>query len=107
MANKDNGCVFVGTVKELSGHEYGKRVYSAEGVSPTVVCGGGGYQDIKIIEYIPEDDCFLVKENTKQGYAIAKEGDFISTEYPNSKQRRGRVQKQISATLMTNGGGGA
>lgn len=107
MANKDNGCVFVGTVKELSGHEYGKRVYSAEGVSPTVVCGGGGYQDIKIIEYIPEDDCFLVKENTKQGYAIAKEGDFISTEYPNSKTRRGRVQKQVSTTITTSGGGGA
>lgn len=50
MPNKDTSCIFVGLIKELSGHEYGKRVYSKNGVSPTVVCGGGGYQDLKILE---------------------------------------------------------
>lgn len=106
MQNNTASCIMVGLIKEINGHDILRRVYSAEGVSPTVVCGGGGNQDIKIIEYIPEDDSFKVKEATKQGYAIAKEGDFISTEHPNSKSRRGRVQKQISATLMTSGGGG-
>lgn len=98
-------CIFVGLVKELSGHEYGRRVYSTEGVSPTVVCGMGGYQDIKIIEY-EDDDCLKVKANTKKGYIEAKDGDFLSTIQPNSTTRRGRVQSQVSATLMTGGAGG-
>jgi len=37
-----------------------------------------------------------VKEATKQGYAIAREGDSINLSMPDSKTRRGRV-----------GGGGA
>jgi len=33
----------------------------------------------------------IVPEATKQGYAIAKEGDSINLSQPNSKTRRGRV----------------
>ena len=46
----ENKCIMIGHVKELSGHEYGTRVYSTEAAAPCVVCGGGGYQDIKILE---------------------------------------------------------
>lgn len=42
-----------------------------------------------------------VKEATKQGYAEAEEGDSINLGFPNSKTRRGRVQKQIAGTLTT------
>lgn len=45
----ESGCILIGRINELSGHEYGKRVYSVDGISPAVVCGGGGYQDIKIV----------------------------------------------------------
>jgi len=41
----------------------------------------------------------MVKEATKQGYAIATEGDSINLEQPNSKTRRGRVGKGIANTL--------
>lgn len=44
----------------------------------------------------------VVKEATKKGYTIAKEGDCISLERPDSKTRRGRVGKQIAQTLLTN-----
>lgn len=44
---------------------------------------------------------FLVREATKQGYAIAEEGDSINLEQPNSKTRRGRVGKQVAQTLTT------
>lgn len=47
-----------------------------------------------------------VKANTKKGYIEAKNGDFLSTIQPNSTTRRGRVQSQVSATLMTGGAGG-
>ena len=44
-------------------------------------------------------DYIKVREATKQGYAIAREGDSINLEQPNSKTRRGRVGKQIANTL--------
>ncbi len=43
----------------------------------------------------------LVKEATKKGYAIAKEGDSINLEQPNSKTRRGRVGKGVAQTITT------
>ena len=43
----------------------------------------------------------LVKEATKQGYAIANIGDSINLSHPNSKTRRGRVGKNIDNTLLT------
>jgi DNA (cytosine-5)-methyltransferase 1 len=48
-----------------------------------------------------KDNLILVKEATKQGYAIAKEGDSINLSNPNSETRRGRVGNQIGNTLDT------
>ena len=53
-------------------------------------------------EFIEIHSAFVtVREATKQGYAIAQEGDTINMEQPNSKTRRGRVGKQIAQTLTT------
>ena len=41
----------------------------------------------------------MIREATKQGYAIAEEGDSINLEQPNSKTRRGRVGKGVANTL--------
>lgn len=45
----------------------------------------------------------LIKNATKKGYLEAVEGDGIDLSYPESKTRRGRVQKQCSPTLLTAG----
>ena len=67
------------------------RIYSSEGIGPTLnTCGGGGLEP-KIV----------VREATKKGYAEAHEGDSINFEQPNSKTRRGRVGKQQANTLTT------
>jgi len=42
-----------------------------------------------------------IPEATKQGYAIAKEGDSINLSVPNSKTRRGRVGGGVAQTLDT------
>lgn len=42
-----------------------------------------------------------VIEATKQGYAIAEEGDSINIQFPNSTTRRGRVGKQVAQTIET------
>lgn len=43
----------------------------------------------------------VVREATKQGYAIAEEGDSVNLEQPNSQTRRGRVGKGVAQTLTT------
>ena len=41
-----------------------------------------------------------IREATKQGYAIAEQGDSVNVSYPSSKTRRGRVGKQVAQTLQ-------
>lgn len=43
----------------------------------------------------------LVREGTKQGYIRAEDGDSINTSYPNNIQKRGRVGKKVSQTILT------
>ncbi|WP_204174241.1 DNA cytosine methyltransferase [Staphylococcus sp. GDY8P19P] len=40
-------------------------------------------------------------EATKQGYAVAEQGDSVNVSYPSSKTRRGRVGKQVAQTLQS------
>lgn len=41
-----------------------------------------------------------IREATKQGYAIATDGDSVNLQFPDSKTRRGRVGDQIANTLQ-------
>ncbi|CRR01819.1 DNA cytosine methyltransferase [Streptococcus equi] len=43
----------------------------------------------------------LNKNATKKGYLVADDGDGIDTAYPDSKTRKGRVQKNMSHTITT------
>lgn len=43
----------------------------------------------------------LIKNATKKGYSVAKDGDGIDLAYPKSNTRRGRVQNNLSQTLTT------
>lgn len=40
-----------------------------------------------------------IREATKQGYAVANEGDAVNFQFPNSKTRRGRIGRGIANTL--------
>lgn len=80
----------IGSV-DLNGHDICKRVYSVEGISPTIPTGSSGNTIPKI----------LVREATKKGYAVAEEGDSINIEHPNSTPPSGRVGKGVAQTLTT------
>lgn len=67
------------------------RVYSVNGLSPTLNTMQGGGREPKIV----------IREATKKGYAEATIGDYVNLEFPNSKTRRGRVGKQVANTLLT------
>lgn len=75
----------------IKGNECVRRVYSKNGISPTLTNMQGGNRQPKV----------MIKNATKQGYTEAVEGDSINLAYPNSKTRRGRVGQQISQTLTT------
>ena len=75
----------------FGGNPHRGRVYSSDGISPSLNCMGGGGREPKI----------RIKEATKKGYAEATIGDSVNLSHPNSKTRRGRVGKQIANTLLT------
>src|SRR5699024_9243472 len=64
-------------------------VRDTDGLSPTVAA-----RDYKGPKQI------AVREATKQGYALAEQGDSVNVSYPSSKTRRGRVGKQVAQTLQ-------
>ena len=77
---------------KLNMYDFNERdkVHSVNKVSPTLNTMQGGDRQPKI----------AVREATKQGYAIAEQGDSVNVSYPSSKTRRGRVGKQVAQTLQ-------
>lgn len=87
-------CIQAGTLsggKWDKNYDIARRVYSGEGLSPTIHTCESGNTEPKVI----------VKEATKKGYTEAYEGDSINLKLPNSKTRRGRVGHGVAQTLET------
>ncbi len=68
--------------------ESARRVYSDDGISPTVTAMQGGNQEPKI----------LIKNNTKQGYLEAEPGDGVDIS-SRMESHRGTVQKGMIQTI--------
>lgn len=89
---KDPKCVQIGqydTPTRTNSNRY--RVYDEKGISPTIQTYQGGNLQPSI----------RIKNGTKKGFLEAVDGDGINLAFPASKQRRGRVQRQIANTLDT------
>ena len=118
----------IGKSDNFGGNPQVTRVYDINGISPTLNTMQGGGREPKIVIPVLTPDRVekrqngrrfktngepmftittqdrhgvLVKEATKQGYAVAGVGDSINFSHPNSKTRRGRVGKNIANTLLT------
>ena len=70
-------------------HQSGS-IYDNNGLSPTIVGGTGGH----LQPYI------FVKEGKKEKYTKAFEGDSINISYPHNINKRGRVGKEVSQTIL-------
>lgn len=83
-------CKCIGTI-EGGGYERMfeeiRRVYSPDGISPTVTAKTGGNHEVKIAT------------NNKKGYEEVEDGDFLNLQYASSSTRRGRVGKQVAQTI--------
>lgn len=93
------------------------KVYSSEGLSPTLTAGEGQGPKvmivpkdreklnkcikIKTVSSVQEGQSLFITEATKKGFKQAYAGDSINLAYPNSKNRRGRVGSQIANTIVT------
>ena len=118
----------IGKSDNFGGNPQVTRVYDINGISPTLNTMQGGGREPKIVIPVLTPDRVekrqngrrfktngepmftittqdrhgvLIKEATKQGYAVANVGDSINFSHPNSKTRRGRVGKNIANTLLT------
>lgn len=85
--------------------ESANRVYSQEGISPTIpTCTSGGSQP-KVLEIRggKNVETILIKQATKTGYVECDIGGVADLNYVISKTRRGRVIEQgnICPTLTT------
>jgi DNA (cytosine-5)-methyltransferase 1 len=88
----------------IKGNDSIKRIYSSEGLCPSLTTMQGGHREPKVSilnGLIEVSDEVRVKEATKLGYKVAEEGDSINISVPSSKSRRGRVGKQVAQTLDT------
>lgn len=91
LTNQDGYSILQLGMLDIKGNEQVRRVYSDKGISPTLNTMQGGNRQPKV----------MIKEATKQGYAVAEVGDSINIEHPNSLTRRGRVGKEVAQTLTT------
>ena len=118
----------IGKSDNFGGNPQVTRVYDINGIAPTLNTMQGGGREPKIVVPVLTPDRVekrqngrrfktngepmftittqnrhgvLVREATKQGYAVAGVGDSINFSHPNSKNRRGRVGKNIANTLLT------
>lgn len=93
LKTTDNFIIVCGEVN-VGSNESSNRVYSSEGISPTLTTMQGGNQQPKI-----KCEGIMIPEATQKGYQIALDGDGVYINRPH--QKRGCVQHQMIQTLKT------
>ena len=76
--------------KDKERHQAG-AIWDKEQLAPTLDTMQGGWRQPSV----------FIKNNTKQGYVEATDGDGVDLAFPSSNTRRGRVQKDLAQTLDT------
>ena len=84
---------------QLRGGRQGKRVYSPEGVSCTLLAQGGSAGSKTGLYPVG----LPIKEATKAGYKMAYPGDSVSLSYATQNTHRGRVGHGIAHTVTAQG----
>ncbi len=86
-----NGYVSTGLIQLNNPKHSNNRIFSEESISPTLTTMQGGNRQPFV----------SVKSATSKGYETATENDSINFTHPDSKTRRGRVEKEVAQTLDT------
>lgn len=103
MNERESVCKVVAVIsKDELSYERLRRVYSVEYAHPCIAINGTYLTGILIEEEDMEE--LKIRDNTRKGYRIGKEGDGVVTDQPRA---RGTVQKDMTPTVLTQQGGGA
>ena len=86
-----------------------EKVQGKNSIVPTLTARGAGEEHNGMITFSDnledttnlQEQCLNIKNATKKGYQEAYNGDRVDLSQPNSKTRRGRVQKDSIQTLTT------
>lgn len=86
-----------------------EKVQGKNSIVPTLTARGAGEEHNGMITFSDnlenttnlQEQCLNIKNATKKGYQEAYNGDGVDLSQPNSKTRRGRVQKDSIQTLTT------
>lgn len=86
-----------------------EKVQGKNSIVPTLTARGAGEEHNGMITFSDnledttnlQEQCLNIKNATKKGYQEAYNGDGVDLSQPNSKTRRGRVQKNSIQTLTT------
>lgn len=86
-----------------------EKVQGKNSIVPTLTARGAGEEHNGMITFSDnledttnlQEQCLNIKNATKKGYQEAYDGDGVDLAQPNSKTRRGRVQKDSIQTLTT------
>ena len=101
MNERESVCKVVAVIsKDELSYERLRRVYSVEYAHPCIAINGTYLTGI-LIEMSEEE--LAIRDNTRLGYRIGKEGDGVVTDQPRA---RGTVQKDMTPTVLTQQGGG-
>lgn len=101
MNERESICKVVAVIsKDELSYERLRRVYSVEYAHPCIAINGTYLTGI-LIEMSEEQ--LAIRDNTRLGYRIGKEGDGVVTDQPRA---RGTVQKDMTPTVLTQQGGG-
>ena len=84
--------------KDGKKHQAG-AIWDKSQVSPTLDTMQGGWRQPSVV--VDNSEGIPIKNATKKGYINAYDGDGVDLAYPDSKTRRGRVQRGLSQTLDT------
>lgn len=101
MNERESVCKVVAVIsKDELSYERLRRIYSVEYAHPCIAINGTYLTGI-LIEMSEEE--LAIRDNTRLGYRIGKEGDGVVTDQPRA---RGTVQKDMTPTILTQQGGG-
>ena len=95
---------------DINGHEYIKKVYDSNGISPTITTMGGGNQEPKIIEEkeLSEGEKLITEDGNVKRYLNSdiidefKPGQCATLSYPNGYGHGSRVS-DLATTLLAGG----
>ena len=82
----------------IKDHDINRRIYSSEGIAPTIRAAPGGNSEPKIVVGSDGQEGLEIRDG--KGHTSAHEGDGVKLIFPTGTASCSRVRNQIAPTIM-------